>query len=185
MSEKLQRFQARAGELARSGKFNGWRPIAFELQFEGGFTEAIQWTYSASAQEDCRESRKRFNADPSKGNATGSSDQDHPSKFLGTFPTVVRFSRLTGRDSLLGNGGRIMVYALGGILLLVGVMLYATVETGFDLRRDQQQLKKTERGSGADRPRTLSEWATDRLRGTVSLRCCLRCGGSNCPSALG
>ena len=51
MSEKLQRFQARARELARSGKFNSWRPIAFALQFEEGFTEAIQWTYSASTQE--------------------------------------------------------------------------------------------------------------------------------------
>ncbi len=73
MSEKLQRFQARARELARSGKFNGWRPIAFELQFEDGFPDAIQWTYSASTQEAldiiCRESRKRL---------------DHPSKSLGT-----------------------------------------------------------------------------------------------------
>jgi hypothetical protein len=130
MSEKLQRFQARARELARSGAFNGWRPIAFELQFEEGFAEAIQWTYSASTQEEldiiCRKSRKRRYA-------------DQPSKSLGTFPTVARFSPLTGRPL----GGRSMTYALGGILLLVGVVLYATVETRFELRRDQQQLEET------------------------------------------
>ena len=54
---------------------------------------------------------------------------------------------MTGRDSLLGQGGRLMAYALGGILLLAGVILYATAETGFELRRDQQQAEKMERGS--------------------------------------
>jgi hypothetical protein len=34
MSETLERMQARARELARSGKFSGWRSVAFELQFE-------------------------------------------------------------------------------------------------------------------------------------------------------
>jgi hypothetical protein len=34
MSKEIQRIQARARELARSGTFIGWRPIAFELQFE-------------------------------------------------------------------------------------------------------------------------------------------------------
>ena len=71
MSEKLQRFQARARELARSGKFNGWHPIAFELQFEEGFTEAIQWTYSRSTQEElditCRKSRNRLVLTPPSG----------------------------------------------------------------------------------------------------------------------
>ena len=38
MSKEIQRIQARARELARSGTFIGWRPIAFELQFEPGFT---------------------------------------------------------------------------------------------------------------------------------------------------
>jgi hypothetical protein len=127
MSEKLQRFQARARELARCGKFNGWRPIAFELQFEEGFTDAIQWTYSPSSQEEldiiCRESRK--------------------------------FSPLTGWP--LGKGGRSMAYAVGGILLLAGVVFYAAVETRFELRRDQQQIEKTERGSGADHLATLSQ----------------------------
>jgi hypothetical protein len=52
MNERLQRVQDRAHELARSGKFNGWRPIAFKLQFEDGFTEAFQWFYSASVQDE-------------------------------------------------------------------------------------------------------------------------------------
>ena len=35
----LKRIQAKARELARSGKFHGWRPIAFALKFENsGFT---------------------------------------------------------------------------------------------------------------------------------------------------
>jgi hypothetical protein len=59
MSEKLWRFQARARELARSGKFHGWRPIAFTLQFEEGFAEAFQWVYDASTKAEldsiCRE----------------------------------------------------------------------------------------------------------------------------------
>jgi hypothetical protein len=50
-----------ARELARSSTFIGWRPIAFELQFEPGFTEAYEWIHSASAQEEldslCREAR--------------------------------------------------------------------------------------------------------------------------------
>jgi hypothetical protein len=61
MSKEIQRIQARARELARSGTFIGWRPIAFELQFEPGFTEAYEWIHSASAQEEldslCREAR--------------------------------------------------------------------------------------------------------------------------------
>ena len=61
MSKEIQRIQARAHELARSGTFIGWRPIAFELQFEPGFTEAYEWIHSASAQEEldslCREAR--------------------------------------------------------------------------------------------------------------------------------
>jgi hypothetical protein len=80
MNEKLQRIQARARELARSGTFNGWRPITFELQFEEGFVEAFQWIQKVSTQEEldsiCREARKRLDADRSKGDATGSSDHD-------------------------------------------------------------------------------------------------------------
>jgi hypothetical protein len=44
---KLKRIQARARELAKSGKFHGWSPIAFELRFEDGFEEARQWLYTA------------------------------------------------------------------------------------------------------------------------------------------
>jgi hypothetical protein len=33
-------------ELALSGTFIGWRPIAFTLQFEEGFAEAFDWIYS-------------------------------------------------------------------------------------------------------------------------------------------
>jgi len=40
MSTKLQQIQAKARELAQSGTFIGWRPIAFTLQFEEGFAEA-------------------------------------------------------------------------------------------------------------------------------------------------
>ena len=39
----LERIQAKARELARSGKFHGWRPIAFELRFEPGYAEAREW----------------------------------------------------------------------------------------------------------------------------------------------
>jgi hypothetical protein len=48
MSKQLQRIKARARELARSGRFIGWRPVAFELKFEPGFAEASDWIYSPS-----------------------------------------------------------------------------------------------------------------------------------------
>ncbi|MBK5199336.1 MAG: hypothetical protein JJE37_13825 [Methyloceanibacter sp.] len=63
MSEELQRIKALARELARSGRFIGWRLVAFELQFEPGFAEASPWIYSLSTQEEldglCSEARKR------------------------------------------------------------------------------------------------------------------------------
>jgi hypothetical protein len=40
---KLENFQARARELAQSGQFYGWSPIAFELRFEDGFDDAREW----------------------------------------------------------------------------------------------------------------------------------------------
>jgi len=43
----LKRIQARARELARSGKFHGWRPISFELRFEKGYEEARDWLHSS------------------------------------------------------------------------------------------------------------------------------------------
>jgi hypothetical protein len=61
MSENLMRIQERARELARSGKFVGWRALAFELQFEPGFTDAFQWLYNPSTKDEldrlCSEAR--------------------------------------------------------------------------------------------------------------------------------
>jgi hypothetical protein len=48
----MKQLQAKARELARSGKFHGWRPIAFELQFEKGYEEARQWLYSAAIRDE-------------------------------------------------------------------------------------------------------------------------------------
>ncbi len=66
MTDQLRRVQARARELAKSGKFIGWRPVAFEMRFEPGFAEASDWIFSPSTQEEldqlCSEARKR-NAD--------------------------------------------------------------------------------------------------------------------------
>ena len=47
----LERIQAKARELARSGKFHGWRPIAFELRFEEGYEEAREWLHDAATQD--------------------------------------------------------------------------------------------------------------------------------------
>jgi hypothetical protein len=51
MSETLERMQELARELARSGKFSGWRSVAFELQFEPGLKEVFQWLHSASVED--------------------------------------------------------------------------------------------------------------------------------------
>jgi len=51
MSETLERMQERARELARSGKFVGWRSVAFELQFEPGLKEVFQWLHGASVED--------------------------------------------------------------------------------------------------------------------------------------
>jgi hypothetical protein len=37
MNKQLKRMQAKARELAQSGKFYGWPPLEFELRFEDGF----------------------------------------------------------------------------------------------------------------------------------------------------
>jgi hypothetical protein len=47
----LERIQARARELARSGKLHGWRPIAFELRFEDGYEEAREWLNDAGTRD--------------------------------------------------------------------------------------------------------------------------------------
>jgi hypothetical protein len=45
-----------------------------------------------------------------------------------------------------------MAYALGGGLFLVGIVVYAAVETRRELRFDRQQLAAEERTSNLDRP---------------------------------
>jgi len=52
----LERIQAKARELARSGNFHGWRPIAFELRFEAGYKEAREWLHDAATQDELAES---------------------------------------------------------------------------------------------------------------------------------
>jgi hypothetical protein len=62
----LERIQAKARELARSGKFHGWRPIAFELRFEPGYEQAREWLNSAAARDEldhlCQTAREGKNA---------------------------------------------------------------------------------------------------------------------------
>lgn len=94
MNDKLRQFQARARELARSSNFNGWRQVAFELQFEEGFAEAFQWVYDDATQAEldgiCRESRGHLQAELQTG--------WHPlalrilQKFLGTLPKGTKLS---------------------------------------------------------------------------------------------
>ena len=52
LMSNLRRIQARARELARSGKFHGWRPLAFELQFEEGYEEAREWLNIVATQDE-------------------------------------------------------------------------------------------------------------------------------------
>jgi hypothetical protein len=70
MSEAVERIQARARELAGSGKFAGWRALAFELQFESGFFDAYGWLYSPSTKAElealCLEARTHRQAQPPK-----------------------------------------------------------------------------------------------------------------------
>jgi hypothetical protein len=51
MSETLERMQRQARELARSGKFAGWRAVSFELQFEPELKEAFQWIHDGSVED--------------------------------------------------------------------------------------------------------------------------------------
>jgi hypothetical protein len=51
MSETLELLQERARTLARSGKFSGWRSVAFELQFEPRLQEVFQWLHSESTED--------------------------------------------------------------------------------------------------------------------------------------
>ena len=43
----LERMRERACERARSGKFSGWRSVAFELQLEPGLMKVFRWLHSA------------------------------------------------------------------------------------------------------------------------------------------
>ena len=60
---KLKCIQAKARELARSGKFYGWPPLEFELRFEDGFSEAREWLHRPATRDVldriCQEARKR------------------------------------------------------------------------------------------------------------------------------
>ena len=47
---KVEHIKSMARELAQSGKFRGWAPIAFELRFEEGFKEAREWLYSSATR---------------------------------------------------------------------------------------------------------------------------------------
>ena len=64
MSNGLKRIQERARELARSGKFFGARAVAFELQFEPGYSQGVRWISSLEAQEEldrlCNDARTRI-----------------------------------------------------------------------------------------------------------------------------
>ena len=61
MIGKLQHLQRLAFELAQSGKFIGWRQIAFELQFEKGFEIAREWLHTPQTRKEldelCQEAR--------------------------------------------------------------------------------------------------------------------------------
>ena len=61
----LERIQAKARELARCGKFHGWRPIAFELRFEAGYGEARKWLHDAATEDEldrlCQTARETKN----------------------------------------------------------------------------------------------------------------------------
>ena len=61
----VKRIQERARQLAHSGKFIGWRAVAFELRFEPGYAEGLDWIQSPAAQEEidrlCNEARNRTN----------------------------------------------------------------------------------------------------------------------------
>ena len=63
MSEQLLQVQARARALAQSGAFVGWRAIVFELSFEPGYREALNWLNKPSTHDElddlCKLARER------------------------------------------------------------------------------------------------------------------------------
>jgi hypothetical protein len=64
MSKRLKHVQERARELARSGRFFGARAVAFELQFEPGYSHALRWISSPEAHDEldrlCNDARARI-----------------------------------------------------------------------------------------------------------------------------
>ena len=60
----IERIQPKLANW-RSGKFHGWRPIAFELRFEAGYEEAREWLHGAAAQYEferlCQSAREAKN----------------------------------------------------------------------------------------------------------------------------
>jgi hypothetical protein len=62
---KLDCFKAKARELARSGYFYGLPPLEFELSFEEGFNEAIEWLDQPRPEKNWKvyaESREKHKA---------------------------------------------------------------------------------------------------------------------------
>lgn len=63
MSDSLEHVQTNARALARSGKFAGWRAVAFELRFEPDCLAGLGWLQTPAAQDEiddlCREARAR------------------------------------------------------------------------------------------------------------------------------
>ena len=93
MSETLERMQARARELARSGKFSGWRSVAFELQFEPGLKEVFQWLHGASVEDAHGTRGQRSPSDSLAFGPPGQKD-DGLRETLHDFPSVNRQCRL-------------------------------------------------------------------------------------------
>jgi hypothetical protein len=49
-----------------------------------------------------------------------------------------------------------MAYAVGGGLFLIGIVVYAAVETRFELRHDMQRLAAEDRTSNINHPGPIS-----------------------------
>jgi hypothetical protein len=69
--DKLESIQAKARRLAQSGEFYGWLPIKFELRFEDGYMEALEWLNSPTTWEEldalCQKARSRKRARSAEG----------------------------------------------------------------------------------------------------------------------
>ena len=106
----LERIQAKARELARSGKFHGWRPIAFALKFENsGFTvQRFRMKSIASAKELGHQKTKLHRhprARSSKNSLTQSSRSDDRRKTARNRPDVHRAGPIAFRIAQRRNHG--------------------------------------------------------------------------------